>query len=88
VWERERSDLHPNLLVIANSAKHRVPSLGAEEEVKTEYKTRTQWINSTIKSMTCTSPFRFDIFVPSGLSKIGRWANCGGRTSSAEYRSK
>lgn len=38
---------------------------------------RQSWWTHTWKSRTCTSPFRFDILLPSGLSRIGKWANWG-----------
>ena len=41
-----------------------------------------------MNSITSTSPFRFDIFEPSGFSSSGRWANRGGVTPSDAYKSR
>lgn len=58
----------------------RLPSsfLQYESSLNKDIKTSKQERNPTLKSETWTSPLRFDILDPSGLSKSGRCANSGG----------
>ncbi len=66
----------------------RLPSLPLNSREKLRLILRAYNKPLTMKSETCTSPLRFDIFVPSLLRSNGTWAYWGGLYDKAAYISR